>query len=70
VRELGWEALLNRSGTTFRKRSDAEKEGLTEARAIALMLAHPSAIRRPVLTAGGAILVGFDSARSAAALER
>jgi arsenate reductase len=68
VREVGWGALLNRSGTTFRKLADAEKEGLSEARAIALMLAYPSAIRRPVLTAGGTILVGFDAARYAALL--
>lgn len=68
VRKLGWEALLNRSGTTFRELPDAEKEGLSESRAIALMLAHPSAIRRPVLTAGDAVLVGFDPARYGAAL--
>jgi arsenate reductase len=65
---VGWEALLNRSGTTFRKIPDAEKEGLSEARAIALMLAYPSAIRRPVLTIGDAVLVGFDPARYDTAL--
>jgi arsenate reductase (glutaredoxin) len=69
VRRLGWEALLNRAGTTFRKLPEAEREGLTEARAIALMLAQPSMIRRPVLTAGDAILVGFDPARYAATLK-
>jgi arsenate reductase len=68
VRRLGSEALLNRAGTTFRKLPDAEKQGLTEARAIALMLAQPSLIKRPVLTAGETILVGFDPARYAAAL--
>jgi arsenate reductase len=68
--KVGWEVLLNRAGTTFRKLPDAEKEGLTEARAIALMLAHPSAIKRPVLTVGGTILVGFDPARYAAAFGR
>lgn len=66
---VGWEALLNRAGTTFRKLPEAEKQGLTEARAIALMLAQPSVIKRPVLTAGEAILVGFDPARYAAALK-
>ena len=57
--ELGWEALLNRAGTTFRKLPDAEKEGLTESKAIALMLAQPSMIKRPVLDVGGKLLVGF-----------
>ena len=57
--ELGWEALLNRAGTTFRKLPDAEKEGLDEGRAIALMLAQPSMIKRPVLDLGDRRLVGF-----------
>jgi arsenate reductase (glutaredoxin) len=69
VRKVGWEALLNRAGTTFRKLPEAEKQGLTEVRAIALMLAQPSVIKRPVLTAGETILVGFDPARYAAALK-
>ncbi|HEV7266937.1 MAG TPA: arsenate reductase [Falsiroseomonas sp.] len=56
---LGWEALLNRAGTTFRKLPDAEKADLTEARAIALMLSQPPMIRRPVLEADGQLLVGF-----------
>jgi arsenate reductase len=63
---VGWEALLNRAGTTFRRLPEAEREGLTEARALALMLAHPSLIRRPVLTAGEEVIVGFDPARYAA----
>jgi arsenate reductase len=57
--ELGWESLLNRAGTTFRKLADADKEGLTERKAIALMLAQPSMIKRPVLEAGNKLLVGF-----------
>jgi arsenate reductase (glutaredoxin) len=58
--KVGWEALLNRSGTTFRKLPDADKQALTEKKAIALMLAQPSVIKRPVLEAGGGkILVGF-----------
>jgi arsenate reductase len=57
--ELGWETLLNRAGTTFRKLPDDDKEGLTERKAIALMLAQPSMIKRPVLDLGGKLLVGF-----------
>ena len=57
--EAGWETLLNRAGTTFRALPDADKEGLNERKAIALMLAQPSMIKRPVLEAGGKILVGF-----------
>ena len=59
VAQVGWEALLNRAGTTFRKLPEAEREGLDEARALRLMLAQPSMIRRPVLALGGRILVGF-----------
>jgi arsenate reductase (glutaredoxin) len=55
----GWEKVLNRAGTTFRKLPDADKAGLDEARAIALMAANPSAIRRPVLEHAGGLLVGF-----------
>lgn len=57
---VGWEALLNRSGTTFRKLPDAQKAGLDRSKAIALMLAQPSMIKRPVMEAGGRIIVGFD----------
>jgi arsenate reductase len=57
--ELGWETLLNRAGTTFRKLPDADKEGLTERKALALMLAQPSMIKRPVLELGGKVVVGF-----------
>src|ERR1700746_3164892 len=56
--ELGWEALLNRAGTTFRKLPDADKEGVTEKKAIALMLAQPSLIKRPVLDRSGKLTVG------------
>lgn len=58
-RDVGWETLLNRAGTTFRKLPDADKENLTEKKAIALMLAQPSMIKRPVLDFGGRLLVGF-----------
>lgn len=56
---IGWETLLNRAGTTFRKLDDADKEDLTETKAIVLMLAQPSMIKRPVLDLGGRLLVGF-----------
>lgn len=56
---VGWETLLNRAGTTFRKLEPAAKEGLDQRRAIALMLAQPSMIKRPVLEARGQVLVGF-----------
>lgn len=60
AKKAGWETLLNRAGTTFRKLPDNEKDGLTEKKAIALMLKQPSMIKRPVLEIGGGkILVGF-----------
>jgi len=58
---LGWEALLNRAGTTFRKLPDGDKESLNEKKALALMLAQPSMIKRPVLEAGSKLLVGFKA---------
>jgi arsenate reductase (glutaredoxin) len=57
--DLGWETLLNRAGTTFRKLSDAHKEDLNGRKALALMLAQPSMIKRPVLDLGGKLVVGF-----------
>ena len=57
--EVGWETLLNRAGTTFKKLPDSDKEGLNERKALALMLAQPSMIKRPVLDLGGKLLVGF-----------
>ena len=59
ARQAGWEMLLNRAGTTFRKLPDADKENLTEKKVIALMLAQPSLIKRPVLEKKGRITVGF-----------
>jgi len=58
-KEVGWEILLNRAGTTFRKLPDAQRENVTEKKAIALMLEQPSMIKRPVLDIGGKLLVGF-----------
>lgn len=60
--KVGWETLLNRAGTTFRKLPDADKADLDQAKAIQLMLAQPSMIKRPVLDVGGALVVGFKPA--------
>ncbi len=59
VQQVGWEVLLNRAGTTFRKLPEADRDSITEKKAIALMLAQPSMIKRPVLAAKGKITVGF-----------
>lgn len=58
-REVGWETLLNRAGTTFRKLPDADKTGLDQGKAVELMLAQPSMIKRPVLEIGSRVVVGF-----------
>ena len=68
AKAVGWETLLNKAGTTFRKLPDADKEGLDARKAIALMLAQPSMIKRPVLDIGGKLLVGFKPDAYAAAL--
>lgn len=65
---LGWEALLNRRGTTFRKLEEAQRVDLDRTRAIALMAAHPSLIKRPVAERGEILLVSFDAREWAAAL--
>jgi arsenate reductase len=59
AKQVGWEALLNRAGTTFRKLPEKDREGLDQRKAIALMLAQPSMIKRPVLDLGSRLLVGF-----------
>jgi arsenate reductase len=59
VGQVGWEVLLNRAGTAFRKLPEADKADLTAKKAVALMLAQPSMIKRPVLEAGKHLLVGF-----------
>lgn len=60
--QAGWEKLLNRAGTTFRKLPDEEKADLDADKAIAIMAAHPSTIKRPVVEHSGGLLVGFGEA--------
>ncbi|MGE8391270.1 ArsC family reductase [Pseudomonas sp. BIGb0427] len=67
--EHGWQTVLNRAGTTFRKLDDAQKADLDQAKAIELMLAQPSMIKRPVLDLGKRTLVGFKPDLYAAALQ-
>lgn len=71
AKAVGWETLLNRAGTTFRKLPEADKQGIDAAQAIALMLAGPSMIKRPVLDLGGGkLLVGFKPEDYAAAFAK
>ncbi|MFC0687117.1 ArsC family reductase [Novosphingobium clariflavum] len=65
---VGWEKLLNRAGTTFRKLPDADKQDLDAARAAAIMVAQPSTIKRPVVEYPGGLLVGFKEPEWEAAL--
>ena len=67
ARQVGWETLLNRAGTTFRNLPEADRQGLDEIKAIDLMLAQPSMIKRPVLETGGRVIVGFKPEVYAAA---
>ena len=69
-KQAGWEVVLNRAGTTFKKLADADKANLTEAKAIKLMLAQPSMIKRPVLEAGKQLLIGFKPDEYAAQLKK
>jgi Spx/MgsR family transcriptional regulator len=62
AKAVGWEKLANTRGPTWRKIPDADKAGLDERRALALLAANPSAVRRPVVEAGKVLLVGFDPA--------
>jgi len=69
AKKAGWETLLNRAGTTFKKLPDKDKAALTENKAIALMMAQPSMIKRPVLElSGGKLLVGFKPDEYAASV--
>ncbi len=66
--QAGWEKILNRAGTTFKKLPDADKDGLDERKAVALMAANPSCIKRPVVEHAGGLLVGFKEPEWLAAL--
>lgn len=59
-KQVGWEKLLNKAGTTFKKLPDADKADIGETKAIALMLFNPSMIKRPVVEGSETLLVGFD----------
>ena len=61
--EAGWETVLNRAGTTFRKLDDADKQDVDQEKAIALMLAQPSMIKRPVVEADSRLIIGFKPER-------
>jgi arsenate reductase (glutaredoxin) len=61
VDAVGWEMLLNRAGTSFRKLPDADKVAIDRTKALTLMLANPSMIKRPVVTGASQLLVGFKS---------
>jgi Spx/MgsR family transcriptional regulator len=61
VEEAGWETVLNRRGTTFRALPESDKADLDAAKAVAIMAAHPSCIKRPVVEHPGGLLVGFDA---------
>ncbi|WP_397449457.1 ArsC family reductase [Pseudomonas sp. NA-150] len=67
--EHGWQVVLNRAGTTFRKLDDGQKADLDQAKAIELMLAQPSMIKRPVLDLGDRTVIGFKPDLYAAAFE-
>lgn len=68
IDKAGWEKVLNRSGTTFRKLPDADKEGIDAKKAAVVMAANPSAIKRPIVEHPGGLLVGFNEAEWAEAL--
>ncbi len=59
IAAAGWETLLNRRGTTWRGLDDNAKDGVNEAKAAALMAAHPALIKRPVFEGGARVIVGF-----------
>jgi arsenate reductase (glutaredoxin) len=69
IDQVGWETVLNRAGTTFKKLDEADRQNIDRAKAIELMLAQPSMIKRPVLEAGGKLIVGFKPEIYEGALE-
>lgn len=62
VKALGWEKVLNKASATWRGLPEAEKDGVDAGRAVALLLAYPTLVKRPVLDRGGALSVGFKTA--------
>lgn len=62
VKHLGWEKVLNKASTTWRELPEVEKAGIDPKRAVALLLAHPTLVKRPVLDRGGALSLGFKPA--------
>ena len=60
VKQVGWEILLNRRGTTWRQLADKDKTDINESKAIQLMLTHPAMIKRPVMVKGKVVHVGFN----------
>ncbi|WP_022680165.1 arsenate reductase [Sandarakinorhabdus limnophila] len=70
VARWGWEAVLNRAGTTFKALPDADKQGLDAGKAMALMLANPSMIKRPIVEGEGVALIGFKPDAWSAVLEK
>jgi arsenate reductase len=71
TKQLGWESLLNRRGTTWRSLSAPQRDNITDAgSAIATMLSHPALIKRPVLEINGALHIGFTAAHYAAVLKK
>ena len=68
VEEHGWEVVLNRAGTTFKKLPDSDKANLDARKAVELMIAQPSMIKRPILDVGDRRIVGFKSEIYEAAL--
>lgn len=61
IEELGWEALLNKRGTTWRQLPDAEKNGLNAEKAMQLMMAKPALIKRPILDTQQGLVLGFNT---------
>lgn len=61
--QLGWETLLNRRGTTWRKLPEAEKDNINRERALALLLEHPAMIKRPILELGNQFHAGFSESQ-------
>ena len=70
VKHLGWKTLLNTKGTTWRKLTPEQQADLTQAKAVALMMEHPSLIKRPVVETGQQLLVGFDPEMFASFVQR